>query len=291
MIANEQPNLVRGRRGAPPSRSWNPPAELLTTVLAGLRGNPLVSPCRPRHAARHGPARRAATTRWSGSSTGSALVAATGHRAPVPDGAEQQLDALRRLVGRDRRAACATASKALLVSLSSAWQGAAGRRRAEARARDRSTPSVDAIVAGVHVPDEPHAHAHRADRRDPGVVPERHRPGRPGPRVARQRQALLPDRAATQVLTLPPRNTTARFTVEARASGTFPLLLTVTLDRRAGHVPGVADHRALDRREQRRASSSPIGAGLFLAVWWLTHARRRRTRSGLPAQSRPRRPH
>jgi voltage-gated potassium channel Kch len=80
---------------------------------------------------------------------------------------------------------------------------------------------------------------------------------------------------------LPPGNTTTQFDVESRASGTFPVLVTVsspdgglTLQRsrytiRSAFVSGVGVFLA-------------VGAGLFLAVWWLTHWRRSR-RAGTPA--------
>jgi hypothetical protein len=90
----------------------------------------------------------------------------------------------------------------------------------------------------------------------------------------------VPD-GAERIVELPPGNTTTQFDVESRASGTFPVLVTVSspdgrlaLQRsrytiRSAFVSGVGVFLA-------------VGAGLFLAIWWLMHWRRSR-RSGAPA--------
>ncbi len=73
------------------------------------------------------------------------------------------------------------------------------------------------------------------------------------------------------------KNTTIQFEVEARASGTFPVLVSV------GSPDGGLN---LQRARYTVRSSGvsgvglvlTIGAGLFLAAWWLTHWRRSRRR-------------
>ncbi len=82
-------------------------------------------------------------------------------------------------------------------------------------------------------------------------------------------------KGSDQIVDLPPGNTTIQFDVEARASGTFPVLVTV------GSPDGGLD---LQRARYTVRSSGvsgvglvlTIGAGLFLAAWWLTHWRRSR---------------
>ncbi len=87
---------------------------------------------------------------------------------------------------------------------------------------------------------------------------------------------FFPDGAEREI-ELPPRNTTVGFTVESRASGTFPLVLTVTT---------VDDELVIQSTRVRVRSTFvsgvgvflTVGAALFLAVWWLTHFLRRRRR-------------
>ena len=269
VIAGEQPNLARGVVVLPVS-GWNPPTDLLTTVLNGLRGNPLLAPVsidtlldtvppleNDDEAVRE--------------LTGSALVA-----PPVSErrfrSAEDQLDALRRLVGRTDPSV-ARGDAALLVSLTSAWQTDAGRRRAEAELATIDA-SVDAIVAGVHVP-QTRTLTLTARTAEIPVSFQNDTGQDVHVRVSLDSDKLFFPSGSTQVLTLPPRNTTARFAVEARASGTFPLLLTVTS----------TDERVTVQESRITVRSTvvsnvglflTIGAGVFLAAWWLNHARRRR---------------
>jgi hypothetical protein len=90
-----------------------------------------------------------------------------------------------------------------------------------------------------------------------------------------QSEKLFFPNGAERVLTLPPHNTTARFAVETRASGTFPMLVTVSS----------ADGRIVFQEARFTIRSTvvsgvglflTIGAGLFLAGWWANHFRRRR---------------
>ena len=73
--------------------------------------------------------------------------------------------------------------------------------------------------------------------------------------------------------TLPPRNTTIRFPVETRASGHLP-----AADDR--HRPRTASSPSASARYTVRSTVVSgvgifltIGAGLFLAIWWITHWR------------------
>jgi hypothetical protein len=94
-------------------------------------------------------------------------------------------------------------------------------------------------------------------------------------RIELTSQKLEFPEGSTRLVVLPPGNTTTQFDVESRASGTFPVLVTVSspdgglaLQRsrytiRSSFVSGVGVFLA-------------VGAGLFLAIWWLTHWRRSR---------------
>ncbi len=275
VIANEQPNRLRGVAVLPVA-GWSPPAELLTTIVDGLRGNPLLAsvsvdalldtvPVEGVDGGNDPTVRELA---------GSALIA-----PPVTErryrAAEQQLEALRLLVGRtDDRVA--EGERALLVSLTSAWQNDAGRRRAEAELATIDA-SVDAIVAGVHVP-ERRTLTLTARTAEIPVSFQNDTGQNVRVRVTLDSDKLFFPSGPTQVLTLPPRNTTARFAVETRASGTFPLLLTVSS----------TDERVTFQESRITVRSTvvsnvglflTVGAGLFLAAWWLNHARRRRKNS------------
>jgi hypothetical protein len=101
-------------------------------------------------------------------------------------------------------------------------------------------------------------------------------------RIHLSSQKLEFPEGATKLVDLPPGNTTTQFDVESRTSGTFPVIVTVsspdgglTLQTsrytiRSAFVSGVGVFLA-------------VGAGLFLAVWWLVHWRRSRRASGAPA--------
>ncbi len=96
----------------------------------------------------------------------------------------------------------------------------------------------------------------------------------------------FPDGAA-QVVTLDDVNTTVTFKVKARASGTFPLDVQVTSPD--GTLP-----IATERLTVRSTAVSgvgvvlSIGAGLFLAGWWIHHVRSERQLKR--RKSRPRHP-
>ncbi len=269
VIAGEQPNMARGVVVLPVS-GWSPPTELLTTVLNGLRGNPLIQPVSVNTLLDTVPiqANSDAATREL---TGSALVA-----PPVTErqfrAARAQLAALRGLVGRtDARVERGNVS--MLVSLTLAWQTDAGRRRAKAELATIDA-SISAVVAKVHVP-QSRTLTLTARTAEIPVSFQNDTGQNVRVRVSLASEKLFFPSGSTQVLTLPPRNTTARFAVEARASGTFPLLLTVSS----------TDERVTVQQSRITVRSTvvsnvglflTIGAGVFLAAWWLNHARRRR---------------
>jgi len=270
VIALEQPNQRRGVAIAMPSR-WSPPADLLAAVLAGLRAHPLLAPASldtllatvPAEGAPDDPQVR----ELAGASAAPLPVSERGYHA-----ARDELAAFAGLVGpadpkivRGRRA--------LLSSLSSAWVGGAGRREAEAELAGIHA-SVAGFVSRVHVPADRTVTltARRADI----PVSLQNATGRAlRVRVSLQSEKLLFPNGSSKVLDLPPRNTTVRFLVEARASGTFPLKVSVTS----------TDGRIVFQETRFTVRSTvvsnvglflTIGAGLFLAGWWLNHNRRRR---------------
>jgi hypothetical protein len=92
-----------------------------------------------------------------------------------------------------------------------------------------------------------------------------------------------------RLVTLPPQNTTERFTVETRAPGAFPLVITVTSP----------DGQMVVNRSKLTIRSTVVsgvgklltaGAGVFLMVWWgndlrRSHRRKRQKGERLAGQS------
>jgi hypothetical protein len=101
--------------------------------------------------------------------------------------------------------------------------------------------------------------------------------GKPvGVRVQLASEKLLFPQGADRVLLLPEGTTTERFTVEARASGTFTM--TVTLTTADGAVRIGAPERVSVRSGVFGGAGAALTAGalLFLALWWGNHFRRTR---------------
>jgi hypothetical protein len=94
----------------------------------------------------------------------------------------------------------------------------------------------------------------------------------------------FPD-GAEQTLVLPPNNTTSRFLVEARTSGTFTMRVTLTT---------ADDQFTIDTTQMTVRSTVfssigvvlTVGALLFLAIWWGNHIwrSRRKRRAALTAE-------
>jgi hypothetical protein len=87
-----------------------------------------------------------------------------------------------------------------------------------------------------------------------------------------------------QEIELPPRSTTIEFPIEARASGTFPVELSVTT------VTGAMQIQTTEIKVRSTFVSGvgiflTVGAGLFLALWWGNDIRRRRKRRSDPVPS------
>ena len=87
---------------------------------------------------------------------------------------------------------------------------------------------------------------------------------------------LLFPGGADQTVTLRPGNNTVSFAVEARASGTFPMTITVTSPD--GRLSFGAPVRVTVRSAVFGgfAIALTVGALLFLALWWANHIRRTR---------------
>jgi hypothetical protein len=271
LVALEQPNQVRGIVLDTRAR-WDPDPDAVRTVLAGLRDNPVL------HAVSLDDFFRTVSSETD--RRDNPVVRALAPIAPVLPAvtarqyraARDRLDSFANLVG-GTEPAISRGQRALLVSLTSAWTGASGRRRAAAELAqiDQAATSFSAAISA------PQARTVTLTSRDAAIpISILNSTGRRVRiRVKLQSDKLLFPNGSERVIELAPRNTTVRFDVEARASGTFPLRVVLASE----------DGRLTIQQSRFTVRSTvvsgvgvflTIGAGLFLAIWWITHWRRSR---------------
>lgn len=286
VIAGEQPNRARGVAIVNPPR-WDPPAELVDALLAGLRGNPLVrSVTVDQLFADVAPA-------TEGDDPAGARILRTLEPYPPPAPPVNADRYYRALVQRDAVARLFPPSdarvqrgdRALLTALSSAWADPDGRRDAAALLKGIGA-SVDGFLSRIHVPDRSTVTftSNRADL----PISFANDTGQPVTvRVRLESNRLLFPDGPELVVELPPRNHTERIRVETRSPGTFPVTVVVTTE----------DGLPIQTTRMSVRSSVVsgvgvvlmIGAALFLAAWWGWDIhRRRRGRAGGDGPSRSR---
>jgi hypothetical protein len=186
--------------------------------------------------------------------------------------------------GSPAAALAATGDRALLTTLSSAWNDPEGRDRAQGELA-AVTAGIQSFVGRIHVPVNPTITVTARTAEIPITFLN------DTDQTVRVRVHLssadltFPD-GPDRVIELPPRNTTVRFAVEARGSGTFPLSLRVT-------SPDGAVQLSQTEVQVRSTFVSnvgvflTIGAVLFLAIWWGNDFRRRRRRRAAEAAPDP----
>jgi hypothetical protein len=255
--------------------SWDPPRPLLETVIAGLRGHPAIVPetldgffagIRPETGGANG----GTLTRQLRRASGEAAVEASAVRS-----VRRRLAAFTNLVG-ESDPTYRLGRRAVLLSQFVPPDSAPPSR---ASARGWLT-GAEKLVSGVTDRVRgPEGRVTLTARR--GGIPITLNNGNPRPLQVRVRlesdQLRFPE-GDERVLTLPPRNTTARFAVETRSPGAFPLVITVTspngqllvsrsrLTIRSTVVSGVG-------------ALLTVGAGAFLLAWWGNDLRRARRRA------------
>lgn len=277
LIALEAPSLARGIVIATPS-NWNPDPRLIALVTAGLRDNPFIH----------------ATTLdgyFSGvpadtNESGAPIVTTLTPIRPKPttvtrneiDAANQSLASFRSLVGAgDRRVT--EGEHAILIAPSSALDPATARH--ELATIDGAARS---FLQSISTPRRTITLTSRTAR-----IPLSFSNGT-GQTVRVKihlvsNKLVFPD-GADQVLELPPRNTTLRFLVEARTSGTFTMRVTLT----------TADDRFTISTTEMIVRSTvfssigvilTVGALAFLAFWWGNHIWRSRRKRRVPVIAEP----
>lgn len=277
-VAFEQPGVARGVVLLSPQR-WNPDAATLDAALAGLTAHPLLE-----------------TTSIDGYFD--AVPVATdaeedapvvrhleGYDPPPPNVSTSELGAatsdlrgLSSLVGDDDPRIRA-GGRNILVSLTSLWSGMEGRARAreELDVIHATVAEVTSLVTAAS-DQTVTITARRAD------IPVTFRNNADEPievLVHFESEKLLFPEGDDFLVELPPRSSTKRFEVEARTSGTFPLVMTVM------SPDGRLEFQS-SRLTVRSTAFSGVGlvitiaAASFLALWWGTHwvRARRRKRAG-----------
>jgi hypothetical protein len=279
IVAIEAPNSERGVVVTMPPR-WDPSTALVNAVLQGLADNPLLRPTTLDQLFDRVPLATddndAPVTRELAPIT----VAAPTVNVRGYERTRDNLDAFASMVGKED-ARIAAGSRALLISLTSIWPGVRGREESRGRLDGvnamigRFTSQIQTPPSGVTV-----TLTSRKARLPLSFNNETNQ--RVRVRIKFDSDKLVFADGSEQILTLPPRNTTHRFEVETRTSGTFPLTIDVTSEDGRLQLSS-ARYTVRSTVISGVGIFLTIGAGLFLAIWWVTHWRRSRRRPVRPA--------
>ena len=266
LIAIEAPSVPRGIVVTTPG-NWNPDPALIAIVLAGLRDNPFIRATTVDDYFTNAP--------FETDDNGSQVVTTLAPIHPKPptvtveqlSAAKASLASFRSLVG-DNAPRVKAGEHAILIAPSSALASSTA-------AHELATidAAAGAFLRSISTTRRTITLTSRTAR-----IPLSFR-NSTGQKV-RVRVHLVSSKltfpeGADLVLDLPPRNTTKRFLVEARTSGTFTMRVTLT----------TADDRFTIATTEMTVRSTvfssigvllTVGALLFLAVWWGNHIWRSR---------------
>ena len=276
VIALEQPNRSRGVVIDTPVL-WDPSPTRVGAVLAGLRGNPVLTGTRLTDLFSVLPAT------VNGKPYVRGLAATPSHQALLTRSeyrtARTRVDALASMIGSGDALVVQLRHELLVTPASGVPRtGAAASGARLVTIRERAGAVTDRIIAP---PNRTFRLTSRRASVPLSIENQTHR--RVRVRVRLTSQKLEFPEGSERLVELPPGNTTTQFDVESRASGTFPVMVTVS-----SPDDGLALQRS--RYTIRSAFVSGVGvflalgAGLFLAIWWLRHWRRSR-RAQSPALS------
>lgn len=275
VVALEQPNVTRGVVVLEPD-DWDASSALLESTLAGLTADhPLLQPMTVDDLIATVPPATSGNAPLERQLAPSAVPPPPVTEREYSD-AQNELAAFNSLVPPPNPIAD-PGNRSLLVSLSSAWTGTAGRARARAEL-GKIHLDVDQFVNRLHVPAVDSTITLTAEKADIPVTFLNQTGQQMRVRVHLQSDKLQFPDGDERVLDLPPRSTTVRFSVQAQSSGTFPLTLKVTSPD--GTLP--IQQTKVQVRTTFFVSNVglilTVGAGLFLAGWWAHDVRRRRRR-------------
>jgi hypothetical protein len=268
VVAREQPSAPRGIVVVNPA-DWNPDDGFLAAMTAGLRQNPLVHPVTVSTLVADVPAADAAPR----------TLTARGPAAATPVTAKQfatafvNLGAINNLLGAGHPLV-ARGERALFASLYSGWQTTNGRARARQLLAGIGE-SVNGFLSGIGIPPSTTITVTSSTAEIP--ITFRNSTGQAVRVHVRfdSDKLLFPD-GNERDIELPKGNTTIRFAVETRSSGTFPVVVTLTTAG-AAQLP-------IQSTQLRVRSTFVSGVGIFLtvaavaflALWWGWDIRKRR---------------
>jgi hypothetical protein len=175
----------------------------------------------------------------------------------------------------------ALADQALLASVSSTWNEPGGTTRAVAELASVDN-AINGLLAQIHIPNR--STITLTDRSGDIPLTFRNDTNQTVSVLVELQSPKLsfPD-GVQRIITLPPQNTTVRFAVESRTSGSFPLRLTI--QSADGMLP-----IAQTEFEVKATAVSAVGlvliisALVFLTLWWMFHIRRDRKRRRVATQ-------
>jgi uncharacterized protein DUF6049 len=276
-IAYEQPAIARGVVIAPPER-WNPDLRTMQTIFSALRTMPLVQSATLDDLF-------ATVTNEQALGTTVQRRLAPGVPVPAPVDPTQylttasELAAFSNVVGADDPVVV-RGRAALLTTLSTSMTPE--RVRSEL---DQIDVAVRAFTAGVRA-DEKRITLTSRSAQVPLTFENNLKPARPVTvRVHLDSAKMLFPKGADRQLLLKPGSSTVRFDVEARASGTFPMTITVTSPD--GRLQFGAPVQVTVRSAVFGgwAVGLTVAALVFLAGWWANHFRRTRKSRRVERQS------
>ncbi|MDQ1382735.1 MAG: hypothetical protein QOG65_114 [Actinomycetota bacterium] len=267
-IAYETPSIARGIVIAPPQR-WRPDLKTMNTVIDALRTLPLVQTVTLDEMFA-----TISDEQALGASVQRRLVPAVAAPTPVSPleytNTENELLAYSDVVGA-KDPVVVNGRSALLTALSTSISPERAHRELA-----KIDAAVRAFTSGVTADEKRITLTSR--RADVPLSFENNlKPARDvAIRVHLDSPKLAFPKGADQIRTLKPGNNTIRFTVEARASGTFPMTISVTSPN--GQLAFGAPVRVSVRSAVFGgwAVGVTIAAVVFLAGWWLNHFRRTR---------------
>jgi hypothetical protein len=267
-IAYETPSVARGVALAEHS-SWTPDVGAMTTLMRALRRNPLLAPATLDRLITDVPLEEALDV-----PVVRRLLPHTPPPTPVDptefDRVSNELAAYAGVVGTDDPSVI-EGQQALSVALSTAISA----ERAQAELT-KVEDIVGSFTRGI-VTDAKRITLTARNANIPLSFQNLIKPARTVKvRVHLDSAKLTFPRGADQLVTLPPGSTTIRIPVAARASGTFPM--TITLTSEDGRLAIGSPVRVTVRSAVfgGLAVGLTVAALLFLAAWWLNHVRRTR---------------
>jgi hypothetical protein len=276
-IAYEQPAISRGVVIAPPER-WNPDLRAMQTIFTTLRTMPLVQSATLDDLF-------ATVTNEQALGTTVQRRLALGAPTPAPVDPTQylttasELAAFRDVVGA-RDPSVVKGEAALLTTLSTSMTPE--RVRSEL---DQIDVAVRAFTAGV-VADEKRITLTSRRAQVPLTFENNLKPARTVTvRVHLDSAKMLFPKGADQQFPLKPGSNTIRFDVEARASGTFSMTITVTSPDGRLHFGAPVQVTVRSAVFGGWAVGLTVAALVFLAGWWANHFRRTRKHRRAERQS------